>query len=259
MIALGLSLRKYAKTIADFLVAGRKVRKFLGLGSQRAEGVGLSSIAAYAQQGFEHGFAFLWIGIINKIWQIPLFGIFGFGIKRLRATRCMTIAQYVEERYRSKRLRTLIGVVLAISGVINMSIFPKVESGFLMAFTNLPLTFQFAGFQVSTATALMVLLLGLAVFFTFLGGMITVIVTDFAQAIILIGTLIFVGIFTLTRFGVGRVHETLQSNLGQGAYNPFLAGSYGLMWVLWTFLLGTFIKFAFAPETQSLALSVWGG
>lgn len=255
MIAIGLSLRKYARTMADFLVAGRKVRKFLGLGSQRAEGVGLSSIAAYAQQGFQHGFAFLWIGIINKIWQIPIFGILGFGIKRFRATRCMTIAQYIEERYQSKGLRTFIGVVLAISGIINMSIFPKVESTFLIAFAGLPDTFQLGSLEVSTMPVLMAILLFLAVFFAFLGGMITVIVTDFAQAIILIGTLIFVGVFTLVKVGVGPIHESLQSNLGQGAYNPFISGSYGWTWILWTFLLGTFIKFSFAPEVQRLASS----
>jgi SSS family solute:Na+ symporter len=255
MIALGIGMTKYVKTMADFLVADRKVRKYLGLGSQRAEGVGLAGIAGYAQQGFQNGFAFLWVSIITKLWSIPLFGIFGFGIKRFRATKCITIAQYVEERYRSKGLRLLIGIVLALSGIINMSILPKVGSSFLVAFTGLPETLSVAGCDISTVTVGIVVLLGLAVFFTFLGGMITVIVTDFAQAMILISTLIFVGVFTIFKFSPSAIHQALQENLGNGAYNPFSSGSYGFTWILWIFLLGTFVKFAFAPAVQKLASS----
>lgn len=255
LIVLGIWLTRYVRSMADFLVAGRKVRKFLGLGSQRAESVGLSSIAGYAQQGFLHGFAFLWVGILTKLWTIPLFGIFGFGIKRFRASGCITIAQYTEERYKSKGLRILIGFVLAVSGIINMSIFPKVGSNFLLVFTGLPESFIVGGMAVSTAFAIMVILLTLAVFFTFLGGMVTVIVTDFIQAIIIIGTLVFVGCSTVFKAGPSAIHQSLDANLGQAAYNPFNSNSYGLTWILWIFLLSTFLKFAHAPEAQKMASS----
>jgi solute:Na+ symporter, SSS family len=255
LIVLGVSIQRYARSVADFLVAGRKVRKYLGLGSQRSEGIGLSGIAASAQQGFQHGFSYLWISVINKIWGIPLFGIIGFGTKRFRATKCMTTAQYLEERYQNKYLRLAVGIVLAFSGVINMAIFPKVGADFLIAFTNLPSSFQLTGFQVSTALAAMITLLSLAVFFTFLGGMITVVITDFVQSVILIGAIVFIGIFSLIKLGPANIHHTLESNLGQGAYNPFSAGSYGLTWFLWIVCLGIFIRFAFAPQVQRMASS----
>jgi solute:Na+ symporter, SSS family len=253
LIGCGFFLKRFVRSVADFLVAGRKTRKFLGLSTNTAEGMGLVSIAASAQQGFQYGFAYIWISVIQMLYSIPLFGIFGFAIKRFRASKCMTVPQYIEERYRNKGLRVLIGFVMAISGILNMAIFPKVSGSFLIIFTGLPETFQFAGTKCSTLAVVMILLISLAVLFTFLGGMVTVLVTDFIQSVILVATLIFVGFFTVAKVGVGNIHEALQSNLGQSAYNPFGSGSYGFVWVLWVTLLTICTKLSFAPVIQKMA------
>ena len=252
LIGVAVYLGKLNKSVADFLIAGRQVRKFLGMSSGTAEGLGLASIAASLQQGMQNGFALIWVSIILMAYSVPVFGIFGFGIKRFRATRCMTIPQFLEQRY-SPRLRLLAGLVLAVSGVLNMAIFPITGSLFLTAFSGLPEFLQIGPWLFSSVHVVMVALVGLAVLFTFLGGMVTVVVTDFLQATILVSCLLFVGIRTFFLLGPSRIHHTLTDSLGEAAFNPFLEGSYGLTWVLWVFLLTTANKLAFAPSVQKMA------
>lgn len=252
LIGVAVYLGKLNKSVADFLLAGRQVRKFLGMSSGTAEGLGLASIAASLEQGMRNGFALIWVSIILMAYTVPVFGILGFGIKRFRATRCMTIPQFLEQRY-SKRLRFLAGIILAVSGVLNMAIFPITGSLFLTSFTGLPEFLQIGPWSLYSVHVVMIALVALAVLFTFLGGMVTVVVTDYLQATIVVSCLIFVGLRTFFLLGPARIHRTLTDNLGEAAFNPFREGSYGLVWIAWVFLLTTANKLAFAPSVQKMA------
>lgn len=252
LIVIAVILGRLNKSVADFLIAGRQVRKYLGMSSGTAEGLGLASIAASLQQGMQHGFALIWVSLILMAYSVPVFGIFGLGIKRFRATRCMTIPEFLEKRY-SRRLRVLAGGVLALSGILNMAIFPITGSLFLSAFCGLPDTLAVGPWNFNSVHLVMFALVGLAVLFTFLGGMVTVVVTDYIQATIVVSCLLFVGFSTFIREGGPRIHQVLSDSLGESAFNPFLGGSYGFTWILWVFLLTTANKLAFAPAVQKMA------
>lgn len=252
LIAIAVYLGRLNRSVADFVLAGRKVRKYLGMSAGTAEGLGLASIAASLQQGMQNGFALVWISIILMCYTVPVFGVIGFGIKRFRATRCMTIPQFLEQRY-DRRLRLLVGIILAVSGILNMAIFPITGSYFLVAFSGVQEVISLGPWTISTVHLFMVSLVTLAVLFTFLGGMVTVVVTDYIQATIIVGALIFVGVTTLQSLGPGAIHNTLQEHIGEAAFNPFLEGSYGLTWIFWVFLLTTVNKLAFAPSVQKMA------
>ena len=252
LIVAAVYLGRLNKSVADFILAGRKVRKYLGMSSGTAEGLGLASIAASLQQGMQNGFALIWISIILMCYTVPVFGLIGFGIKRFRATLCMTIPQFLDQRY-DPRLRLLVGVILALSGILNMAIFPITSSYFLVAFSGLPEVFTWGAWTFDTVHVCMIALVVLAVLFTFLGGMVTVVVTDYIQATIVVSAMLFVGIMTLTELGPSLIHRTLTDEIGEAAFNPFLRGSYGLTWIVWVFLLTTVNKLAFAPAVQKMA------
>lgn len=252
LIGVAVYLGRFNRSVADFILAGRRVRKYLGMSAGTAEGLGLASIAATLQQGMQNGFALVWISLLLMCYTVPVFGVMGFGIKRFRATRCMTIPQFLEQRY-DRRLRLLVGIILALSGILNMAIFPITGSHFLVAFTGLPETLSVGVWSLHTVTVFMFSLVGLAVLFTFLGGMVTVVVTDYIQATIMVGCLLFVGVMTLTDLGPAMIHKTLYDQLGDAAFNPFLKGSYGLIWIVWVFVLTTVNKLAFAPAVQKMA------
>src|SRR6266478_4175173 len=97
-------LNSKCRSVADYLVSGRKVRMWLGMGAGIGGELGLLTIASICEQGYAHGFSFVVITLLSMVITVPLFGVFGFGIERFRATKAMSVPQYIEMRY-SRNLR----------------------------------------------------------------------------------------------------------------------------------------------------------
>ena len=136
-LAWAIYLNRKCRSVADYLVSGRKVRMWLGMGAGIAGEMGLISIAAMCEQGYQHGYSFVLINILSLVITVPLFGVFGFGIERFRATRCMSVPQYIEMRF-SKNLRIVVGIVNCFAGVLQMCIFPIGGAIFLRQLLGAP-------------------------------------------------------------------------------------------------------------------------
>ena len=85
LLALAVWINSQCRSVADYLVSGRKVRLWLGMGAGIAGEIGLVSIVAMCEQGYMRGFGFVLIGLMSMCVMVPLFGVFGFGIERFRA------------------------------------------------------------------------------------------------------------------------------------------------------------------------------
>ncbi len=233
LIGLIFWTRKFVKDVSGFVVAGRKTRMWLGLSNNNAAGLGLASIAYGCQEGYRNGFSLAWLSIIGSSVALVLFGIFGFGIERLRASQAMTGGQFHEMRY-ARGLRLLVGSVSALGGIINQAAFPIVGAAFLRPFLGWPETVQILGVSVGTVPAIAAVMIALAVFFTILCGQVGIVLTDYVQGII-----IMAGLFAMTWLifrQVGTLQNAqhiLQDRLGDRAFNPFLEGGYGLLWAGW--------------------------
>ena len=184
LLILAIWINAQCKSVADYLVSGRKVRLWLGIGAGIAGEIGLVSIAAMCEQGYMRGFGFVLIGLLAMCVTVPLFGIFGFGIERFRATRAMSVPQYLEMRY-SRKLRVLSGMINSLAGVLQMCIFPIVGAAFVRVLINAPENATLFGFTMRSDCIIMAVLLTCAVIFTFLGGYITLVVTNFLQMIVI--------------------------------------------------------------------------
>jgi SSS family solute:Na+ symporter len=248
----GLMCRKKVKGVSDFMVAGRNVRKYLALGTGLVEGIGLVTIANFIQQGFLHGLSNIWLQTIDMLIVAIIFGHFGVVIVRFRLGGFITLPQYFEARY-SRETRLLVGVVTAVAGIMNFAIFPIVGSHFLTHFLGLPATFPLAGFAVPTIPVLMGIMLLLALLFTNLGGMISVVVTDYIQSILVAVGIFIMLFFTFYKIGFTGFTDGLRENLGQAAFNPFYEGSYGLVFFIWVGLNVFFCYVAFSPTMQKVA------
>src|SRR5947207_6568711 len=101
----------------------------------------------------------------------------GFIIQPLRAAGVMTIPELFERRF-GKGVRWLAGLFVVFGGVLNMGIFLRLGGEFLVHATGLPK-------GAHTLEWVMTILLGLVLVYTVLGGMLSVLITDYLQFIIM--------------------------------------------------------------------------
>ena len=253
-LGLALFLSSYARSVADYLVAGRKVRMWLGMGAGIAGEVGLVSIAAACEQGYMRGFSFVLIGILTMCILAPLFGVFGFGIERFRATKAMSVPQYLEMRF-SKNLRLLSGYTNSFAGVIQMCIFPIVGARFVRVLVGAPEWVEVGGVSLQSAWLIMLVLLCCNVVFTYFGGYITLIVMNFFVMILIVGTFYWLVFDLVGGLGVPGLWSELEREKGLAGVYPFAEDreAYGVTYFAWLLMMSILLQFSYGPYLQKYA------
>ena len=218
--ALGWYTKRYTNNVTDFLAGNRCAGRYLLTVSQGMAGMGAISMVAIYEKFYSAGFGAGWWGMM--LMPIGLFlSLSGFVLYRFRETRALTMAQFIEMRY-SKRLRVFSGFLCWISGTLNYGIFPAVTARFLIHFCGFPLHFELFGFQIMTLIPVMLLMLGIALYLTFSGGQIAVMITDFAQGQIMNLTFIVIIFILFKNFHWASIVETLKAAPpGESMLNPF--------------------------------------
>jgi len=227
MIA-GLMVRKYVSRVDHFLVAGREMNVYLGIASLAATEFGIVTCMYTAQAGYTRGFAGAVPGLCNAL-AMFLVGWTGFCVKPLRDAGVMTIPELFEQRY-GKFVRWLAGVVIVLGGLLNMGVFLRVGGQFLVVCCGMNLRYL--------ELAMTVLLVGVAIY-TILGGMLSVLVTDFLQFVVMSAGLLAVTFLVLHQVGWERLVAAVQSHQGEGGFNPFLPPDLGWPFVLSNLLTNT--------------------
>jgi SSS family solute:Na+ symporter len=229
-MAAGLWMRRYVRGVADFAVAGREMDVNLGIASLAATELGLVTIMYTAQLGYEKGFAGAAIGVI--IWgAMWLVGRTGFVIGPMRTAGVMTIPELFQKRF-SPRVRWLAGLFVALGGLLNMGIFLRLGGEFLVHATGLP-----PGWLEWIMTGL----LGLVLLYTAFGGMLSVLVTDYLQFLVMGVGIVVTSILVLVHIGWGNLLSGLEGAWAAGTlkahpYNPVHSSNYGWGYILWQFV-----------------------
>ena len=165
------------KSVTDFLSAGRTAGRYLIAVSSGIAGLGAISVVMFLEMGYVAGFSLAWWGLSQGI-IILMLTMSGWVIYRFRSTRCLTLAQFFEKRY-SRRFRIFTGIVAFTAGIINFGIFPAVGAQFFISYCGLPDYVM----GVSVYPLLMIVLLGISLYFVYTGGQIAVIIADFFQGV----------------------------------------------------------------------------
>ena len=192
------------KSVTDFLSAGRTAGRYVLSVSSGVAGLGAISIVMFMEMGFVAGFALSWWGLSQGI-IILVITMSGWVIYRFRMTRSLTLAQFFEKRY-SRNFRIFAGIVAFFAGIINFGIFPAVGAQFFINYCGLPESFL----GIPMYPLVMILLLGVALYFVYTGGQIAVIIADFFQGVFV--TLVLFGIALFLFFNVSwdQVTESLE-------------------------------------------------
>jgi solute:Na+ symporter, SSS family len=236
MIA-GVMVRRYVANVEDFLVAGREMNVYLGIASLAATEFGIVTCMYTAQNGYEKGFAGAVPGILMALAMFGI-GVTGFCIKPLRDSGAITIPELFSQRF-GPRVRWLAGVVIVLGGLLNMGVFLRTGGDFLVLVCDFSPSFQIGGYQVENIVVVMTLLLVGVATYTILGGMLSVLVTDFLQFVVMSAGLILVTILILANVGWDRLVAAVETHYGAGGFNPFVNPTMGWTYVIFNLLANT--------------------
>lgn len=173
--------RRYVRSVADFMVANRCAGRYVYAFSRSISDLGTVTFLAWWELFYKAGFVAIWWDFMN----MPIFlimGVTGWVTYRFRQTRCMTVAQFYEIRY-SRRFRIFMGMLAFGAGIFNFGIFPSIGARFIVSFCGLPPAIILGPVWISSFALVMFFLLAASLFFTFIGGQITVIVSDFIHGV----------------------------------------------------------------------------
>lgn len=245
-LGIGLMVKRYAGSMENYIGAGRKVGTWLGVATMTGTELGLVTVMYSAQKGFTGGFAAFHIGVIAGVGTLFV-GLTGFIVGPLRRLEVLTIPEYYERRF-NKKIRVLGATILVLGGVLNMGLFLKTGSMFIVGVTGM----------ASDGEALqwvMIGLLSLVLIYTTLGGMISVVLTDYVQFVVLSFGLLAGTVMAVMRLGWTSIFETVHAELGAAGFDPTL-GSFGWSYVFWMLVTAGFVGAAVWPTAVARALAM---
>src|SRR5438045_3082974 len=162
IIVVAIATRRYVRSVADFLAAGRCAGRYLLANARGEAESGLASSLAVFETIFVAGFVLnFWEKLQTPV--MVVIGISGFVVYRLRETRAMTLAQFFEMRY-SRRFRLFMGFLAFLSGILNYGIFPAVSARFFIYFLDLPQAVHLGPLAMPTLAIIMGIYLAFSLF-----------------------------------------------------------------------------------------------
>lgn len=247
LVLLALTARKYNKSISDFLVASRCANRYLLTISLSTALTGALVMVGNWEIHYETGFSSIWWWlIIGPVYM--LITTTGFIIYRYRETRCMTLGQFFHTRY-SRNFRIFSGILGFICGIITFGIYPAIGSRFFIYFCGLPETIHVFGLEITTFAAVIILLLSASLFFTWIGGHVAVIITDFAQGAFMMIAFVVALIAVFCLFDWTHIGEAFAcAPEGKSLVNPF-KGENIENYNMWYFIIFAFL-FVYGHQSQ---------
>lgn len=224
ILCVGIIGKHYMQSVSDFLAAGRSAGRYMMTVSGSMAALGAISIVNFMQMNYEAGFALAWWDILSSL-VLLILAASGWVRYRFRQTRCLTLAEFFERRY-SRKFRIFAGIVGFCAGLINFGIFPAVGTMFFIQFLGLPESFCLFSLEISTYTALMIFLVGIALLLVLAGGQVSVLITDFFQGAYANIIFIFISLFLLVTIPWQHVADVLSHPpAGHSKINPFDTGN----------------------------------
>ena len=195
---VALYCRRYVRSVADFLVAGRCAGRYVMQSGSIMGPLSVMTLVAQAEIQTQVGYGVkFWEEILVPIGVIM--GLFGWIGYRFRETRAMSAGQFLEMRY-SRSLRRFASVLRGVGEMLSVCIGPAIAARFFIYLLGLPHRFTVLGLTVETFPALLAALIAVSLAMIFAGGRISLLVTDAVQALLSLPLVVLLCGFVLWRF-----------------------------------------------------------
>ena len=252
IFCVGIFTRKYIKNVSDFMIANRSVSLSLGVVTMLGTELGLITVMYNAQTGINGLFSSFHIGLAAFIVTL-LIGLTGFVVVELRKLRVKSIPEYYNIRF-GPNTRIIGAILLSLGGILNMGLFLKVGAIFIQSIFGI-------SNNDNLLTIIMFILLVLVLIYTVSGGMISVIVTDYIQYVILSIGFMFCVFYSIKTLGWNNLFESLEFIVLQNnenynidkIYNPI--DRMGGFYISWQVVLG-FVSAVIWPTSITRVLSI---
>lgn len=222
-MVIGLYVNRYIGGMTDYVVAGRSLRSSLGIATMIGTELGLVTVMYSAQMGLTGGFAAMHIGIIAAVSSV-IIGLTGFIVVPLRELGVITIPEFYGKRF-GKSVRVVGAIMLAGSGILNMGMFLKAGALFVTALTGLT--------DPTAVNWVMTALIAIVLIYTIFGGMVSVVITDYLQFVLLSIGMLLACYLAFMQFGWTQLEATVNTVHGNGGMDPFDGEGFGLAYVMW--------------------------
>ncbi|MHB9071510.1 MAG: sodium:solute symporter family protein [Sedimentisphaerales bacterium] len=241
LLFLSILTKRYVFSVSDFLAANRCAGRYLLATAEGVAGLGLITIIAYWEMYYNAGFTAGWWSAI--LGPVALFlPLTGWVTYRYRETRAMTMAQFFEMRY-SRKFRIFAGILAWASGIVNYGIFPGVSARCIIYLCGLPIySISIGGVDINvTLAVVMLIIMSIAVFLTFMGGQITIIIADFFQGQVASLAFLLCALFLIKTVSWNHLFEALKiSSEHESMLNPFETQGFK-DFNIWYFVMSAFM------------------
>lgn len=215
-VGLALYMRRFNRSVADFLAANRSAGRYLICTAQMEMGMTAMGVVAamevFSKTGFSLNIFSAFIGFTYFL--LALSGLITF---RFRETRALTFHQFFELRY-SKGVRIYATFLNIFSGLFTFGLAPGVAARFFVYFLGLPTECDFLGIHMQTFIPVMITLMGMAMFFAMSGGHLSVMMVDCLEGVISSVLYLVVAVAVLLIFSHTQMVEAFCSGLPGASY-----------------------------------------
>lgn len=181
VIWMAIYSRKYVRGVADFLAAGRVAGRYVIAVGDVSAMLSVITIVAIVEAKYQCGYAMsFWEKIMLPISTIM--SLSGYCVYRYRATRALSIGQFLEMRY-SRSFRVVAATIRTIAEMLTNAIGPAIAANFFIYFLGLPHKINICGINLPTFVLLTFILLAVALVVVWPGGRISLIITDCFQSL----------------------------------------------------------------------------
>lgn len=221
IVSLAIYSRKYVRSVVDYLAAGRVAGRYVMSVGDMASALSVITLVASVEANYRTGSA---MGFWNII-TIPLgmvLALSGYCTYRYRATKALSIGQFLEERY-SHRFRIFAATLRTISEMITNAIGPAIAANFFIYFMGLPHRVNIFGLNLPCFVLVVAMCLIIAMVVLWPAGRISLLITDTFQGLISYPIFVIIAgyIFFTFSWGDEIVPVLLDRVPGESFLNPY--------------------------------------
>ena len=221
---MAIYVRKYIRSVVDFLSTGRLCGRYLISVAGVAGGLSIIGLVAYVETHYLTGFSLgFWQNLALPVSMVM--GLTGFFFYRYRETKALSIGQFLEMRY-SRRFRMFAAALRSISEMLANMIMPAIAARFFIYVLDLPSHFTFLGIEFNTFGTLILVCLSLALSIIWFSGDLGITITDTIQGLLMYPLLVILIIVIFCKFSWASEIAPVMADraAGESFLNPYDIG-----------------------------------